>query len=261
MLKPDPYASASTADRYGPARALPPETMRLWLDAIRDSIPAPDPIRTILDLGCGTGRFSAPLAEEFGCGVIGVDPSEAMLAAAAALCIREDIEWKQGSAERIPLEDSTVDLIFMSQVFHHLRDPEAALREIGRVLRPAGCLVIRNATYENNEAIPWLTCFPEALEIERGRILPRRELDRVVCDRGFELIRQQTVQQIFARSPLEYFEKVRQRGLSSLILIDDQAFEAGLDRFRGWIAERPPDQPIYEPVDLFTFRRSASRAP
>ena len=122
------------------------------------------------------------------------------------------------------------------------------------MLTRGGFLVIRNATSESLEGIPWLRCFPEALEIERRRLLSRREVVERVRAAAFEPVSERTIHQTFAASPEEYLEKVRQRGLSSLIAIDDAAFERGLERFRYWVAGRPRDEPIDDPVDLFTFR-------
>ena len=45
------------------------------------------------------------------------------------------------------------------------------------------------------------------------------------------------------------------RGLSGLIEISDDAFEAGLRRFQEWVSTKPKDQPVFEPVDMFVFRK------
>jgi ubiquinone/menaquinone biosynthesis C-methylase UbiE len=62
------------ANRYDSARSLPSQTKALRLDALKSSIPAQE-IRKILDLGCGTGRFTATLGKAFECFVVGVEPS------------------------------------------------------------------------------------------------------------------------------------------------------------------------------------------
>ena len=165
------------------------------------------------------------------------------------------VEWKQGSAESIPLESGSVGLVFMSRVFHHLSRPQEALREIHRVLTPEGCLVIRNGTAENNEETEWLQCFPEALAFDGKRIPTRDALEATVCRQPFDLINRQTFRQLFASSYQEYYEKVGKRGLSSLIAISDEAFRRGMERFQVWTGKQPPDQPVYEPVDVFVFRR------
>ena len=165
------------------------------------------------------------------------------------------VEWKQGSAEDIPLEDQSVGLVFMSQVFHHLTRPERALQEIYRVLTPGGFLIIRNGTTENNDEIDWLHCFPEALEIDRKRLLSRRALEQCVCAQSFDLIARLTFRQLFAADYQESYEKVGGRGLSSLIALSDEAFGCGMARFREWIDAQAADRPVYEPVDAFVFRR------
>jgi hypothetical protein len=106
---------------------------------------------------------------------------------------------------------------------------------------------------ERHHHILWLSCFPEAQAIERRRIPSRKVLIDAISTLEFRLVSQETIDQYFARSYEEYFEKIRQRGLSSLIAISDEAFEAGLARLKNWIATQPRDLPVYEPVDHFTF--------
>jgi ubiquinone/menaquinone biosynthesis C-methylase UbiE len=251
------YTEIETASRYDSARSLPLETRTLWLDALKSSIPEQE-IRRILDLGCGTGRFTAALGKAFECSVIGVEPSGAMLGVARSQDA-PNVEWRQGQAENIPLENQAVDLVFMSQVFHHLVHPEQALREINRVLTSTGCLAIRNGTREYNKELAWLRFFPEALEIEDERTPSQQELKELVCGGSFELISQQTIYQLFAASYDEYFEKISRRGLSALIVISDEAFQSGLQRFQNWVRGQPRSQPVYEPVDLFIFQKRFAR--
>lgn len=249
------YTKIETAQRYDSARSLPSETKILWLDALKFSIPE-QAIKKILDLGCGTGRFSAALGKAFECSVVGVEPSSAMLNVAKSQN-EPNVEWKQGHAEDIPLENETVDLVFMSQVFHHLVQPQKALREINRVLTSAGYLAIRNGTREYNKELEWLRFFPEALEIENQRTPSQQELIESVCGQSFELISQRTIYQLFAASYAEYFQKISQRGFSALIVISNQAFQSGLYRFQNWVSKQPQNLPVYEPVDLFVFQKSA----
>ncbi|HYJ87051.1 MAG TPA: class I SAM-dependent methyltransferase, partial [Pyrinomonadaceae bacterium] len=152
------YTETATAQRYDSARSLPSETKSLWLEAVRSAVPD-GAIKRVLDLGCGTGRFTSALGETFGCSAVGVEPSRAMLDVASA---RGDanVQLRQGDAANIPLEDHSVDLVFMSQVFHHLPNPERALDEINRVLTPGGYLAIRNGTREHNPELHWIRFFP-----------------------------------------------------------------------------------------------------
>jgi ubiquinone/menaquinone biosynthesis C-methylase UbiE len=248
------YRDKGAAERYDAARHLPDETAAAWMRELQSSVPARG-LRGVLDLGCGTGRFTTALAEALGCRAVGVEPSEAMLEVARARA-RDGVRFERGDAERIPLGAGSVDLVFMSQVYHHLADRGRALAEVRRVLARGGHLAIRNGTLEHLDALEWLAFFPQARELEARRLPPRAALERAVCGAGFVLVSSATVLQLFEASYREYFEKIRGRGLSSLLAIADEAFEAGVERFGQWTRGRPPDVAVYEPVDLFVFRRA-----
>jgi ubiquinone/menaquinone biosynthesis C-methylase UbiE len=247
------YKKQDVAERYDAARALPAEAFTLAMETLRNLLPL-KPIQRVLDLGAGTGRFTKSLQETFLCPVIAVDPSEAMLAQGKSRPSDAHIEWHQGSAENIPLRTNSVDLVWMCQVFHHLESPSLAFQEIRRVLRPGGRLAIRNGTQENELEIEWSHCFPEAQQIDHERLPTRQDIIHTVCGQGFESIAMQTVYQRFASSYTEYYEKISQRGLSALISISDEAFTTGLTRLKRWAAEKPVEQAVFEPVDLFIFQ-------
>ncbi|MFJ4164394.1 class I SAM-dependent methyltransferase [Microbacterium sp. NPDC089698] len=91
---------------------------------------------TILDLGAGTGKFTALLTPR-ATRVIAVEPSEAMLGVLRRRL--PDVDALGGSAERIPVADGSVDVVTVAQAFHWF-DREAACAEIRRVLVPQGVL-------------------------------------------------------------------------------------------------------------------------
>lgn len=247
------YSETAAASRYNSARALPADTRTLWLETLSGVIPK-EKIKKVLDLGSGTGRFTAALGEHFNCGVIGVEPSAAMLNIARSQPA-PDIEWKQAAAEKLPLANESVDLVFMSQVFHHLVKPDQALDEIHRVLNGTGYLAIRNGVREENNKLPWLEFFPEARAIEEVRTPLRSELKELVTAQPFSLLCERVIPQRFASSPEEYVEKIGQRGLSALIAISDDAFQRGLANLHHWAAQQSPNTAVYEPVDLFIFQK------
>ena len=113
---------------------------------------APRPDETILDIGCGTGMLALDLARAVGTGgqVIGIDPSEDMLTEARARCGgRENIRLLQATAQAIPLDDESVDKAVSVQVFEYFDDISAPLRELHRVLRPGGRLVIGDTHWDS----------------------------------------------------------------------------------------------------------------
>lgn len=220
----------------------------MWMATLRELVPLAG-VETVMDLGAGTGRFSAALHEAFACPVIAVEPSEAMLKQGKDRGVA-GIEWRLGPAENIPVESDCVELVWMSQVYHHLDQPEAAFEEVRRVLTPGGVLALRNGTVENDLEIAWNKFFPEAhtpVPLRQGAV-------DMVCSQGFQWVTTKTVYQFVVSSYEEYCDRIRQRGLSALIRISDEAFEAGLKRLKQWVERQPVDTPVYEPMDLFVFR-------
>jgi len=101
----------------------------------------------VLDVGCGTGFLSLGVAKavgEYG-KVVGVDISEEMMKKAKENLSKvgvSNIEFRMGDAENIPLEDNSVDAVVGNMVLHHCPNPESAIKEMVRVLKPEGRLVL-----------------------------------------------------------------------------------------------------------------------
>jgi SAM-dependent methyltransferase len=124
---------------------------------------APAPGSDVLDLGAGTGKLTAALLERPGVRVRAVDPDPAMLAelrrrfpAAEAL---------EGSAEAVPLPAGSVDAVVVGQAWHWF-DPERALPEIARVLRPRGVLAV---LWNDDDSVEWMAGCQAALQV-RSRV-------------------------------------------------------------------------------------------
>ncbi len=94
------------------------------------------------DIGAGTGFISealAPLVRR----VYAVDASAEMLETARRnLAAFTNIEYHHAEGERLPFPDESLDAVFANMYLHHTADPLAAIREMARVLRPGGRLVI-----------------------------------------------------------------------------------------------------------------------
>ena len=243
------YTDPGLAARYVSARVLPSETVDMWMENLVEALPQ-SRIHHILDLGCGTGRFTAALAETFNCNVIAIDPSFQML---SQHCMLEKVTWVRGRAEQIPLAEESVDLIWMSQVFHHLSKPEPVCVNAYHVLRKGGVLAIRNGTKESDRDLLWAKFFPELKQCPYSRAVSRSRIEEVVLGSGFQGSFTREIKQLFVSSYEDYYERIRNRALSPLLRISDEAFFDGLQRFRRWIDAQPEDQPVYEPLDFFAF--------
>jgi len=120
------FGSAAAAYERG-RPSYPPEAID-WL--------LPRGARQVLDLGAGTGKLTTRLVER-GLDVVAVDPIPDMLEV-----LRTSLPETRallGTAEDIPLEDNSVDAVLVAQAWHWV-DPERAIPEVARVLRPGGRL-------------------------------------------------------------------------------------------------------------------------
>lgn len=109
---------------------------------------------TVADIGTGTGYMLPALARRFR-HVIAVEPAGAMLDAARArpeLQAAGHVDFREGSLAALPLEAGEVDLAIASLVLHHVPAPADAIRELHRIVRPGGrLLLIEQQPHENGD--------------------------------------------------------------------------------------------------------------
>ena len=167
------YDSTTIPAGYDLARNHTPEVLNLWMNAIASCF-GKGSINAVLDLGCGTGRFSQALASHVGAEVIGVDPSAKMIEQARAKPHSSRVRYAMGRGEAIPLPSRSVDLVFMSMVFHHFKNPPLVARECGRVLRDGGLVFLRAGTLEQVTSYPYVPFFPGSVPIMKRILVANR---------------------------------------------------------------------------------------
>ncbi|MSO29863.1 MAG: metalloregulator ArsR/SmtB family transcription factor [Acidobacteria bacterium] len=128
-------------DTHGDARQLVPgRSWAAWARALGHLLPPLD----VADVGCGEGYLTLEAAR-WARSVIGIDRSDEVLERARALAARRrvtNVQWKKGDLARLPLRDASIDVTLLSQSLHHAADPEDALAEAVRVLRPGGRVLV-----------------------------------------------------------------------------------------------------------------------
>jgi ArsR family transcriptional regulator len=126
---------------HGDARQmLPGRSWAAWSRTLGELLPPVD----VVDIGCGDG-YLAIEAARWARHVTGVDRSDDVLERAKALAAKRhvtNVEWRKGDLSRLPLRDASHDVALLSQALHHASDPERAVAEAVRVLRPSGRLLL-----------------------------------------------------------------------------------------------------------------------
>jgi arsenite methyltransferase len=167
------------------------------------------PGETVLDLGSGPGLDALLAARQVGPTgrVIGVDMTAEMLARARAAAVSAGaahVDFRQGRLEALPVEDASVDAVTSNCVINLVPDKAAVFREVARVLRPGGRVVVSDIVLER--------ALPEAVATD--------VLAWVGCVAG-------------AADRREYFRMVEAAGLGSVSVLKEEDYAASLARVAG----------------------------
>jgi SAM-dependent methyltransferase len=127
-----------------------PFLQRFWhrnkIDVLRTLV-GTDPIDVALEVGCGSGNllFEGRLPART---IVGVDVSQTALQFCRSRRSEARFHFARTVGEHLPFRDHSVDLVILIEVIEHLPDPALTLRQIARVLRPGGRLVMTTPNYD-----------------------------------------------------------------------------------------------------------------
>lgn len=239
---------------YRESRDLGETNRALWAEAFARRAPEKRPL-TVLDLGCGTGRYTAMLADTFG-EAVGVEPSDRMRAEAERITGGSNVRFLAGRAEAIPLPDASVDLVLMFLSFHHVRDRPAAAREIARVLAPGGCVFIRSVFSDRMPEIGWHQYFHGAREVELTMFPTVAEVEAAFAAVGLRAVALDRIEERMAGSLAEDATRLRTRSISTFEHLPEAAIEEGFRRLDAAVAAETTPQPVIGLSDLLVLERA-----
>ncbi|MGD9704399.1 MAG: methyltransferase domain-containing protein [Acidimicrobiia bacterium] len=149
---------------------------------------------SLLDVGCGPGTITADLARRVPSGsVVGVDLPEEVIGTAQRELGAANLRFEVGDVYALGFDTDSFDLVYAHQMLQHLGDPVAALREMGRVLKPGGRLAVRDSDYgafvwspPDPRLTRWMEIYHQLTERNGAEADAGRHLHRWVRMAGFD---------------------------------------------------------------------------
>ncbi|MGE0704104.1 MAG: ArsR/SmtB family transcription factor [Vicinamibacterales bacterium] len=179
-LRKENFDTHGAADSVDARQLVPGRSWAAWSRALGLLLPPLD----VADLGCGEGYLTVEAAR-WAARVIAVDRSAAVLERAKGLARRRrvsNVVWKRGDLEKLPIQDTSVDVALLSQALHHAQDPFKAVSEAVRITVPGGRVLVLDLRTHGEE---WV----------RAKLGDRRlgfkdeELKRMLSDAGLSDVR------------------------------------------------------------------------
>jgi ubiquinone/menaquinone biosynthesis C-methylase UbiE len=245
------YEGAMARD-FNAGRALSAHAAAVWHSAME---PYLGRAASVVDVGSGTGRFSVLLARWFDAMVAGIEPASGMLKIAAVEGRHPNVSYSAGRAEELPLKGNSFSATLLSNVYHHVLDRRSCARELYRVLRPDGWVLIRGAFGGRLGEITLFDYFPEAKAVCEQFPTLTETVENFSAS-GFEFESIRPVVQQTCSSLKELSARTRLRADTTLILLTDEEFwrrQAALES----AAEREAQPaPIIDTLDLLVLRKT-----
>lgn len=178
----------------------------------------------VLDLGCGTGHITKMIREKTGGKVLGIDPSDGMIAKAKEKYSQFDISFRVGDAEQIDCENS-FDKIFCNSVFQWFSNPLAALKACFKSLRNGGMMAVQapaKDTYCPNfiSAVGEVEKHGDTKEIYKSFNLPwfflntKEEYKKLFEDAGFS-VKKSTIDEVVTTHTIDEAYRIFESGAAT----------------------------------------------
>jgi SAM-dependent methyltransferase len=232
------------AAAFEATRHLSDQALAGWRAAVAKHL-HPQPGTRLLDLGAGTGMWARAFTDWYDVDVIAVEPSAAM----RARCHYSPT--LAGDASNLPLTDNSVDAAWLSTMIHHVPDLTAAARELRRVVRPGGPILIRSAFAGRHQAITLFRFFTEAIRV-LDTYPSVEDVETAFTTAGFTAISFEPVPQTTSPSLRDIAANLRREAHTPLQLITDEEYANGLTRL--YCAAQTERGPVIDALDLLVLR-------
>lgn len=191
--------------------------------------------KTVLDFGCGNGAQTVQFAEA-GCRIVAVDIDVEDLNTLRRHVHEEEIRTIQPlryDGARLPLAEASMDLVLSFEVLEHVPNEDAALREILRVLKPGGELILsvpnKGWLFETHGAhlpllpwnrVPFFSWLPHFIHrrFAKARIYRKRDIVRLLQRHGFEIMSTQ-----YVTAPMDVIKSPQLKRLARRLLFGKDA--------------------------------------
>lgn len=250
-MRPPRSDYESISEYYDDVRGFGDDYYRGWLDHIFRHGDLEGRAR-VLDVGCGTGRYTSRIQARLGRPVVGLDLSAGMLERARAkVAGGADLRLVRGDATEMPFADRAFDAAVLVLVVHHVEDLGALVGELHRVLEPGGRVLFMTRDHDEIRD-SYIAMFPGVLDIDLARFPRVSDLEGVMEDVGFARVgHDREANPGFTMTREQVMAKVNGRFISTLSLMSDDEFAEAREVFVRRLEERYGDGPV--PTATFTF--------
>lgn len=183
----------------------------------------------IVDVGCGTGNETLNIYNKFKCTVYGIDPAKNMLKKAAGKS--DKIVWLEGTAERIPVGNNSIDIITSFFSIHHFLDIHQAAIEFKRILKTNSKAFIFTISHSQMKNSLEYQFFPELLKYDINRIPHTKLIKSSFIENGFK-VKIKEIEYETRKINEDYIKMVENRYRTGFKLLTNEQILQGISKIK-----------------------------
>ena len=226
---------SKVAEDYDRLRGRDRNKLEQWVREVIQYC-APERTESVLDIGCGTGRYTELLNRFFGT-VYGLDRSAEMLGVAVREHEAGGVSFIRGEATSLPFQDSVFDMILMVMSLHQIGTENivALFRSLRYKLREEGALVLITNSHSRMRRSNWAH-FPGVVARDLARFPSIPFTISELKAAGFRKVGYASVKKLFGTLPVEdYLARVEGKYISTLSMMSEDEFRRGFIKFSRWV--------------------------